>query len=265
VLNNITMGQYLPTGSIIHSMDPRAKIIGVALAAIATIVSSSLPSVLVLAAWTVLVLSMSGIKPIIYWQTFKFIWVLLIISFLLQLIFTPGEKILAIGLFGVSRQGLISGGWMLWQITTFLLLAAVLTFTTTPLQLTSALDCLLSPLARLRVPVREISMTINLALRLVPTLFDEARHLFMAQRSRGADLARGGVRGRVKGLVPFMVPLLTNIFTRADELALAMEIRCYRVGAVRSRMNELRFNTIDYKALILSSLLFVFVLAQRIF
>jgi energy-coupling factor transport system permease protein len=131
--------------------------------------------------------------------------------------------------------------------------------------LTAALEWILAPLTRLGLPVRELAMTVNLALRFVPTLFDEAQLLLMAQRSRGADFTRGGIRERVRGLIPFLVPLLANIFRRADELALAMEIRCYRVGAARSRMIVLRFSIVDYVAVFTGLAILATLLVCRLF
>ncbi|MBF7083477.1 energy-coupling factor transporter transmembrane protein EcfT [Desulfallas sp. Bu1-1] len=265
MLNGIAMGQYLPAGSPVHRMDPRAKLIVAALATPAVLVAADPPSVVAVSAWVLLGAGLSGIRPLIYWRSLKIIWLLLLISFLVQVLFTPGDTLAAAGFLRVSRQGLVEGGWMLWRLTLLLVLASALSFTTTPLQLTAALEWILAPLTRLGLPVRELAMTVNLALRFVPTLFDEAQLLLMAQRSRGADFTRGGIRERVRGLIPFLVPLLANIFRRADELALAMEIRCYRVGAARSRMIVLRFSIVDYVAVFTGLAILATLLVCRLF
>ncbi|SFG95526.1 energy-coupling factor transport system permease protein [Desulfotomaculum arcticum] len=249
MLNSITMGQYLPVDSPVHKMDPRAKLLVTALTAISVLAAASWPSLLAVSLWIGLVLAAARIKLGLYWQIYKPLWLLLLISLMLQSVFTPGEPIQLIGRLYLSKTGLAAGGRMLWQMAGLLLVAAVLTFSTTPIQLSTALERLLLPLSKLRVPVREFAMAINLALRFVPTLFDEARLLIAAQRARGADFTSGGIRQRVRGLIPFMIPLLTNIFRRADELAVAMEIRCYRTGAERSSITELKLKLPDYLAM----------------
>lgn len=265
MLNGIAMGQYLPAGSPVHRMDPRAKLIVVALATPAVLVAANPPSAAVVTAWVLLGAGLSGINPLIYWRSLKIIWLVLLTGFLLQVLFTPGDTLFTAGWISISRQGLVEGGWMLWRWTLLLVLASALVFTTTPLQLTAALEWMLAPLARTGLPVRDLVMTINLALRFVPILFDEAQLLLMAQRSRGADFTRGGIRGRARGLVPFLVPLLANIFRRADELALAMEIRCYRVGAARTGMTVMRFSAADYAAVLAGLGILVALLLARLF
>ncbi|KAF1085192.1 Energy-coupling factor transporter transmembrane protein EcfT [Sporotomaculum syntrophicum] len=262
-MNNISMGQYLPAGSPVHRLDPRSKLICIALLVPAVLMTSNPLGLTLVSLWTLLVVLLSGIKPGLYWQSLKPLWVLLLISFVLQVFFTPGNALLTLGFIKISREGLLYSGWLLWRISVLLLAASVLTFTTTPLQLTMALEWLLSPLRRMRVPVQELAMMINLALRFVPTLFDEARMLLLAQRSRGTDFNSGSIKERVSRLTPFMVPLLTNIFSRADELALAMEIRCYRVGAARSRLHVMRFRPADYAALFLNTAILAAVITAK--
>ncbi len=260
MLSGITMGQYLPGISPVHRMDPRAKLVAAALAVPAVLYSGSWPTIVAVTAWLAAVAWLAGLRPGIYWRSMRPLWILLLLSFVIQAFFTPGEPLISIGSVDISGSGLLQGALLLWRLGILLVLASVITFTTTPLQLTGALEWILSPLTRLRVPVREMVMIMNMALRFVPTLFDEARLLLMAQQSRGADFTSGGVRERVRGLAPFMVPLLTNIFRRADELALAMELRCYQVGAPRSRMNELRFAAADYTAVAVTAALLALVL-----
>ncbi|AGK99974.1 energy-coupling factor transporter transmembrane component T family protein [Desulfoscipio gibsoniae] len=262
-MNGFSMGQYLPASSPVHRLDPRTKLICAALVVPAVIITFNLLALALVSLWTLLAAALSGIKPGVYWRSLKPLWVLLLISFVLQVFFTPGDPLIAAGFVEISRQGLLLSGWLLWRISVLLLVAAALTFTTTPLQLTAALEWLLSPLRRVRIPVGELAMMINLALRFVPTLFDEARHLMLAQRSRGADFTSGSIKERVSKLAPFIIPLLTSIFSRADELALAMEIRCYQVGATRSRMHVLRFGPADYAAMLLSMVILTVVVAMR--
>ena len=260
MLNGISMGQYLPGPSPVHGLDPRTKLAVAALAVPAVLLSNSWPAVLAVTLWVALGVGFSGVGPGVYWRSLKPLWLLLLLSFLLQALLTPGEPLVYIKWVKISQAGLVQGGWLFWRLGLLLLLATTITFTTSPLRLTNALEWLLAPLARLKVPVREIAMIINLALRFVPTMFDEARLLLAALQSRGGDFTRGNVRERVRGLVPFMVPLLANIFRRADELALAMELRCYRVGAARSRMNELRLRTLDYAVIAAAFFLLTLVL-----
>ncbi len=257
------MGQYLPGRSPVHGLDPRAKLAAAAMAVPAALLASGWPGVLAVTLLAAAATVLSGIKPGVYWQSLKPLWLLLIASFCLQALFTPGRPLVAAGFVVVSVPGLMAGAWTAWRLGMLFLLAAVVTFTTTPLRLTAALEWTLAPLARAGVPVRELAMTINLALRFVPTLFDEARLLLMAQRSRGGGFTRGRPVDRARALVPFLVPLLINIFRRADELALAMEIRCYKAGAERSRMAVLRFTAADYAAVLASLLVLVAAVVYR--
>jgi len=257
------MGQYLPAGSLVHRLDPRVKLICTAALLPAALMTANMINLATVTLWALLAVVLSGIRPRVYWYSLKPLWLLLLISFVLQVFFTPGETLFTAGIIKISREGLVLSAWLLWRISILLLVAAVLTFTTTPLQLTAALEWLLSPLRRVRVPVQELAMMINLAMRFVPTLFDEARLLLLAQRSRGADFTSGSIKERVSRLVPFLVPLLTNIFSRADELALAMEIRCYQVGANRSRMHILRFKLVDYAALVISLTILAMVVIMK--
>jgi len=263
MLEGINPGQYLPADSTIHRMDPRAKLICAGISTLAVILADSLTSLMVVSSWTFLVAGLSGIKPVYYWRGLKPLWVLLMLSFFLRALFTPGKALIDTGFFIISWEGLISAGWLLWRLAVVLMVSAAITFTTTPMQLTAALDKMLMPLTRIGLPVREMSMMINLALRFIPTLFQEARLLFIARWSRGASFTRGGITNIIKGVVPFIVPLITNVFHRAEELALALEARCYRVGAVRSRMNPLKYKPIDYMAVLLSSVLLASVIIQR--
>lgn len=265
MLNSITLGQYLPGDSVLHRMDPRAKLICITISVAAVLFTSDVVALCLISMYVLLVAALSEIKTNVFWSSLKSIWLLVAISVIIQIFSTSGESLLAVGFITVTREGLINSGWLIWRLTMLLLWAAALTFTTTPLQLTSALEWLLSPLTKLKVPVQDVAMMINLSLRFIPTLFDEARLLLMAQRSRGAVFTRGNLAGRVKGLVPFVVPLLTNIFRRADELAIAMDIRCYQVGGTRSRMGKLQFTSVDYIAITLSFILLVVVIVLRVF
>ena len=259
--NNIALGQYLPGNSWVHQLDPRAKLICMTLAIILVISAQKTSALVLISLWIVTVLCVSGVKPFIYWQSSKPLWILLMISFLLQALFTAGDPLFSLGFIQVTREGLNLSGWLLWRISALLLLAAALTFTTTPLQLTAALEWLLTPLKYLRFPVSEVAMMINLSLRFVPTLFEEAGMLLAAQQSRGVSFSEGNLRQRMHKLMPFMAPLITNLFKHADELAYAMEIRCYQTGAKRSRMNVLRFAARDVMAIIISGIMLALVSA----
>ncbi len=246
------MGQYLPGDSPVHRLDPRAKLLAAAVTVLAVLTAGEWLALTVITAWVITAVLFAGVKPFIYWKSMKALWIILFISLLFQAMFSPGETLVHTSWFKISRSGLEQGLWVFWRLGMLILVASVVTFTTTPLRLTTALGWFLSPLERLRVPVGEIIMIINLALRFVPAIFEEAQLLLMAQQSRGADFTRGNVRDRVKGLLPFLVPLLANIFRRADELALAMELRCYRVGASRSSMAEMKFKATDYAIMIVA-------------
>ena len=185
-------------------------------------------------------MQLRSIRPIL--------WIVLF-TFGVHLFMTPGTEVFRVGPLSVTWEGIARGSYISLRLVLLILLSTLLTLTTSPLRLTDGLEALLSPLRRFRVPVHELSMMMTIALRFVPTLLEELDRIMKAQKARGADFERGNIMQRLRAVVPVLVPLFLSAFRRADELALAMEARCYRGGEGRTQMKELRMERLDYAAI----------------
>ena len=184
-------------------------------------------------------------------------------TFVIHLVSTPGDAFFHVWIFDLTWQGAAKGFFIALRLALLILLSALLTYTTSPLALTDALETLMQPAKRVGVPAHEIAMMMTIALRFVPTLIEEADKIMKAQQARGADLTEGSVIERVKGFVPILVPLFISAFRRADDLALAMEARCYRGGVGRTQMKALRISSIDYVAYAFGALFFAALAALK--
>jgi energy-coupling factor transport system permease protein len=253
ISEKVTLGQYVPADSPVHSLDPRTKILstlvllfalfgvrdprfflgwGVLLAFIVFLSRVSLRTVL------------RSVRPVLW---------LLVFTVLLHALFTPGEAILRFHFIKVSREGLHMAALMGVRLVLLVAFAGLLTLTTSPMELADGMESLMSPLARVRFPAHEMAMMMTIALRFIPTLLEETDRILKAQISRGADLEGGGVVKRLRAFVPVLVPLFLIVFQRAEDLALAMESRCYVGGGGRTRMRPLRWRLEDWVALGLMS------------
>lgn len=248
MFSGITFGQFIPGDSLLHRLDPRTKIACVLIAAVCTLVVSNGPGFVLVAGFTLGAILLSRLHIRIFLGGLRSLWVLLAITFIVQALLTPGDIVLELGIIKVTREGLTAGGQIFLRLALLILLASLLTLTTSPVNLTAGLESLLSPLKRVRAPVHELAMMMTIALRFVPILLQEAEILIKAQRSRGAGLS-GGPAGWVKGLLPLFVPLFAGALRRAEELAVAMDARCYRGGANRTRMSSLKFGCRDFMVL----------------
>lgn len=263
MFDGLTVGQFVPGDSLIHRLDPRTKIISAVLIIAAVMLAGSWPAYIALSMLLLSVLILTGVSLCALWQNLRPFWLILGITFLLQIFFTPGENVFSAGPLHVTRQGLELGGQILWRLTLLIVAGSLLTLTTSPLKLTAGLECLLGPGKRLGLPAHELAMMMTIALRFIPTLFNEAQTIIKAQQSRGADFTQGGLWRRARGIVPLLVPLFAIAFRRAEDLAIAMEARCYRGGAGRTRMEELNLRGIDFGALILCAAVFTGILGLR--
>ncbi|MDD3653271.1 MAG: energy-coupling factor transporter transmembrane component T [Desulfotomaculaceae bacterium] len=242
-----TFGQYIPGNSFFHRLDPRAKVVCVLAIAISVIIANKWYEFTLLAGLTMLLIFLSRLPARLFIGGLRSFWVLLAITFLVQLLFTPGNDVLlALGPLRVSREGLEAGSLIFVRLSLVILIASLLTLTTSPINLTAGLESIFAPLKRVGVPTHELAMMMTIALRFVPILLTEADIIIKSQQSRGARLNSGGVVGRAKNLLPLFVPLFAGALRRAEELAIAMEARCYRGGANRTRMNSLVFRLPDY-------------------
>ena len=249
MLKDITLGQYFPGNSVVHRLDPRTKLILLVVYIIALFTAGSWLSYGVTLVFLVAVIKISTIPVKSIVRGMKPLVVILIFTGVLNLFFTPGEDVL-VSFFGVTvyMEGLVRAFFMVVRILMLIAGTFLLTYTTSPIALTDGLEALLNPLKRIKVPVHELSMMMCIALRFIPTLIEETDKIMAAQKARGADFETGNLLQRVKALVPILVPLFISAFRRADELATAMECRCYQGGEGRTKMKLLRYKLWDFQA-----------------
>lgn len=248
MLKDITIGQYYPSNSIIHNLDPRVKILFTFIFMISLfVINTFLPYVLI-AAFLLFIITMSKIPVKYILKGLKPLWILLILTFSINAFLTPGDPIWSFGFLKLTRQGVTQGSFMLLRLVFLITGTSVLTLATSPIELTDGIEKLLNPLRVIKVPAHELAMMMTIALRFIPTLLDETDKIMKAQMARGADFESKNLIKRAKSLIPLLVPLFISAFRRADELAMAMEARCYRGGEGRTRMKEINFEKKDFIA-----------------
>lgn len=241
MLTDITLGQYFPGFSFIHRLDPRTKLIGTIVFISSIFIAESLVAYGVLAAFVAAVIATSGIPLKLVLRSLRPLWIIIVVTIIIHLLTTPGTVIYALGPLAVTQEGLRQGALMTARLIFLIVMSSLLTFTTSPIVLTDGIEQLLNPFRRLGLPAHELAMMMTIALRFIPTLLEETDRIMKAQMARGADFAQGNILRRAQSMVPLLVPLFISAFRRADELAVAMEARCYRGGENRTRMKELRF------------------------
>ena len=248
-LKDITLGQYFPGDTVIHRLDPRTKLLLTVVYIVALFLAKFLVSygVVLLFLAVCVTLSKVGIKTLL--KGMKPIILVIVITAILNLFYTPGEVLWSFWILRLTREGIWSAFFMVLRITMLIAGTFLLTYTTSPIMLTDGLESLLGPLKRLRVPVHELAMMMSIALRFIPTLIEETDKIMSAQRARGADFDSGGLMQKARALLPLLVPLFISAFRRADELAVAMECRCYHGGEGRTRLRQLKYHFRDGAAL----------------
>ena len=265
MLKDITLGQFFPGDTVAHRLDPRTKILLVVLYIVALFCAKSLLAYGILAAVLAVCVRISrvGIKSLV--RGLKPVVFIIVFTGILNLFFTPGEHILAeLGFLRISAEGLQNAVFMVLRIMLLIMGTFLMTYTTSPIVLTDAIEQLLKPLGKLHFPVHELAMMMSIALRFIPTLIEETDKIMNAQKARGAQLDTGKMTERVKALVPVLIPLFISAFRRADELAMAMECRCYRGGDGRTRLKVLRCEKQDYIDLAVCIACFAVILASRL-
>ena len=256
MLIDITLGQYFPGSSFIHKLDPRTKILATIIYIIAIFFADKPFSYGILTAFAAIVILISRVPWLLVFKSLKPIWIIVILTMLIHMFTAPGEHIVFTWKFlSVTAEGIDMGVKMAVRLILLLLFSSVLTFTTSPIVLTDGIESLLRPFKSLGVPAHELAMMMTIALRFIPTLLEETDRIMKAQTSRGADFSSGNILERMKNMLPLLVPLFISAFRRADELAVAMEARCYRGGEGRTRMHELAYAGRDYVAYVLVVLL----------
>ncbi len=252
-MKSIALGQYYPTGSILHRLDPRMKVILSLLYIVATFVAKNVASFSLLLFSAVLLVAVSRIPFRTVLSAIKPILFIMLFTVIINLFFVGGEHLLfEWTVIRIYEEGLYQAIFMAIRIVVLIIGTSMfLTYTTTPIMLTDALERLLAPLRVLRVPVHEFAMMMTIALRFIPTLMEETDKIMAAQKARGADFSTGSLLARARALIPILIPLFVSAFRRADELATAMECRCYHGGNGRTRMTVLHYRATDFLALVL--------------
>lgn len=263
-LNAVTIGQYFPGDSLLHRLDPRTKILAVLMLSVAIFLPKAWPGYVIAGLFCLLGVWLSQVPLKFILRGLKPILIFLAITVVFNAFLTPGEAVLHVGKWAVTREGLILSLVAAVRLVLLVIVASLLTLTTSPIRLTDGFERLMRPLAPLGVPAHELALMMTIALRFIPTLTDEADRIMRAQAARGADFQSGNVAARVKGLIPVLVPLFVAAFRRADELATAMEARGYRGGQGRTKMRDLAYTGKDYVALALLLLVVAAVVVLRV-
>ncbi len=263
MIRDITIGQYFPGDTIVHKLDPRVKII----LAIAYIVSLFFIKDYiyfgVMLLYLILVIFLSKIPPKFVLKGLKPLRWIILITFIINVIFTRGEVLYQLGPISITAEGLNQAIFMAVRLILLIAGASLLTLSTSPIALTDGIERMFSPLQGMGFPAHELAMMMTIALRFIPTLLEETDKIMKAQVARGADFESGNIIKRAMNLVPLLVPLFINAFRRADELAIAMEARCYRGGEGRTKLHELSFERYDYVTLVVGLIFFAGIIAGR--
>ncbi len=247
MLKDITLGQYFPGNSIIHRLDPRTKLIMLVVYIVALFMAKGWIAYGVLFACLVAVIRISTIPPKSILKGMKPLVMILIFTGILNLFFTQeGPVLVDFWIITITLGGLSRALMMMVRILMLITCTFLLTYTTSPISLTDGLEALMGPLKKIKVPVHELSMMMCIALRFIPTLIEETDKIMCAQKARGADFESGSLMDKAKALIPILVPLFISAFRRADELATAMECRCYQGGEGRTKMKLLRYHREDF-------------------
>ena len=249
MLKDITLGQYFPGNSVIHHLDPRTKLIMLVVYIVALFLATSWVSYALMAAFLLIVIKISTIPPKSIVKGMKPLVLILVFTGVLNIFFTAGEgkPLVDFWIFTIYTEGIVRAFFMVIRILMLIAGTFLLTYTTSPLSLTDGLESLMGPLKKIGVPVHELSMMMCIALRFIPTLIEETDKIMCAQKARGADFESGSLMDKAKALIPILVPLFISAFRRADELATAMECRCYQGGDGRTKMKLLRYRRWDFQ------------------
>ena len=261
MMKDITLGQYFPGKSPVHNLDPRTKLLLLVGYIVALFTAGNWLTYGLCLGFLVMVIAVSKIPPKAILTGMKPLIFILVFTGILNLFFTPGETVL-VSFWGITLtvEGIVRAVFMVLRILMLVTATFLLTYTTSPIALTDGLESLLSPLKKIHVPVHELSMMMCIALRFIPTLIEETDKIMSAQKARGADFESGKLMERVKALIPILVPLFISAFRRADELATAMECRCYQGGEGRTKMKLLRYTLWDFYAFGIGAVLVVAVI-----
>ena len=264
MLRDITLGQYYPAESVIHRLDPRVKLLGTLIFLTSLFITKSFYGYIPALLFLIMVIKVSKVPFSFMVKGMKAIAFLLVFSVVLNLFLTQGDVVFSWWKLKITRQGIETAGFMAIRLSFLIIGSSVMTLTTTPNNLTDGLEKGLGFLKIIHVPVHEISMMMSIALRFIPILMEETDKIMKAQMARGADFESGNMFKRVKSLVPLLVPLFVSAFRRANDLAMAMEARCYRGGEGRTKMKPLKYHRRDAIAYLILAFYLAVIIAVRI-
>lgn len=264
MLRDITLGQYYPADSVIHKLDPRVKLFGTLIYIISLFVFKGLPAFILAAIFLVVLIKLSKVPFSYMVKGLKTIVLIMLFAAVFNLFLTPGTKLVSFWIFTITYEGLKNAIVMMVRLIFLIIGTSLMTLTTTPNELTDGLEKALSPLKYIKVPVHEIAMMMSIALRFIPILIEETDKIMKAQMARGADFEHGNLIQKAKNMVPLLVPLFVSAFRRANDLAMAMEARCYRGGEGRTKMKPLHYQKRDRMAYLTLLVYLVAVIGLRI-
>ena len=258
MLKDITLGQYYPGNSVVHRLDPRTKILITIAFLIGLFTVNTWLGFIPITLFMIIAIAISGVPFSFVLKGLKAIILLVVITGLFNLFLTDGTVFFKIGILTITYEGLNAAGFMIIRICMLIIVTSMLTLTTTPIMLTDGIETLLRPLKKIKVPVHEFSMMMTISLRFIPTIMEETDKIIKAQSARGANFESGSLLSRAKAMIPILVPLFISAFRRADELATAMECRCYNGDNNRTKLKQLHFSIYDILAMLFTVLVFVF-------
>lgn len=246
MIRDITIGQYYQSDSVIHKLDSRTKLFATFIYLIMLFVSSNIVAYIFATVFLIAMIKISRVPFKFIFRGLKAIFMILFISVFFNVFFTSGRVVFSCGIIKVTYEGLVKAGLMGYRFVLLIVGSSLLTLTTTPNNLTDGLEKSLGFLKKVRIPVHEIAMMMSIALRFIPILMEETDKIMKAQTARGADFETGNILRRAKSMIPILVPLFVSSFRRANDLAIAMDARCYKGGEGRTKMKPLKYNTMDY-------------------
>ena len=265
MLKDITLGQFYPAESKIHALDPRVKLVGTLLYVVSLFLFHNLAGFLLATAFLFFLIHMSKVPVSYILRGLKAIFILMVITAIFNVLFTPGTTIVHVWKIRITWEGVRAAVFMFIRLTYLVMGTSLMTLTTTPTRLTDGMESLMAPLEKIHAPVHEVAMMMSIALRFIPLLVDETDKIMKAQMARGADFESGNFWRRAKSMVPILVPLFVSAFRRAGDLALAMEARCYQGGEGRTKMKPLLYGRNDGKAYAVLWIYFAAMILVRIF
>ena len=266
MIRDITLGQYYPGDSFVHKLDPRFKILALLVYIVALFVTTGFYGFIITAAYLAAVLIIAKVPLGFILRGMKPIIIILFFTFVINLFMIKGgAELVNFGFLSIEEKGLEMALFLATRLIMLIIMSSMLTFTTKPIMLTDGIESLLNPFKKIGLPAHELAMMMSIALRFIPTLLEDTDKIMKAQLARGADFETGNILKRAKGLIPILIPLFISALRRADELAMAMEARCYRGGENRTRLHSLKFSKRDAVATVITIIMMAGIVAVRIF